>query len=383
MDKTNKLRIQNMMILNTYFELNNYAKDIIQIIIYYYYKLSSRIKLKSGAESFMILINDELYSFGNNYFNKLNSRSGAYNYIEFPQKLKSTNIKDIDCCRIYSIMLTKNNKICSRGISELEYLDDKRFNDSLLNVHFLQESSLFDIDFDTPINIKNISCGSMHNIILTHSGEIYSWGSNRDGQLGLDHKNNTLIPQKINLENVKKIKCGEYHCVALTHSGEIFSWGDYRFGQLGLGYDYFVRKPEKINLTNVRDIDCGNYHSVAITYDNIAYVWGRNDSGELGLGHKKNIKMPHKLDWTNIKKIKCFDAGTIIKTLENEIYLCGSHEYSILGLGYSSDIRPPLKLNILNIKKIICAYRHFIYVTYSNKFYEWKSGMKEPRLLKF
>ena len=34
------------------------------------------------------------------------------------------------------------------------------------------------------------------------------------------------------------IKCGEYHVMALTMSENLYSWGDNRYGQLGLGNNH-------------------------------------------------------------------------------------------------------------------------------------------------
>ena len=45
-------------------------------------------------------------------------------------------------------------------------------------------------------------------MVLTYENEIYVWGYNKYGQLGLDHKMNQNTPQKLNLPNVKQIVCG-------------------------------------------------------------------------------------------------------------------------------------------------------------------------------
>lgn len=39
-------------------------------------------------------------------------------------------------------------------------------------------------------NVKQIACGGLHSIVLTKQGQVYTWGSNEGGQLGLDPKAN-------------------------------------------------------------------------------------------------------------------------------------------------------------------------------------------------
>ena len=87
----------------------------------------------------------------------------------------------------------------------------------------------------------SISCGENHAILLIN-GELYSWGDNELGQLGLgyyERVDNLLSkyhePQKLKLKNITKIKCGNCHSLALTTSNEIYSWGNNYYGQLGIG----------------------------------------------------------------------------------------------------------------------------------------------------
>ncbi len=34
--------------------------------------------------------------------------------------------------------------------------------------------------------IIDICCGRYHSLVLTNSGEVYSWGRNEDGQIGME-----------------------------------------------------------------------------------------------------------------------------------------------------------------------------------------------------
>ena len=35
--------------------------------------------------------------------------------------------------------------------------------------------------------VREVSCGSVHTLILSYSGSVYAFGQNRDGQLGITY----------------------------------------------------------------------------------------------------------------------------------------------------------------------------------------------------
>ncbi len=45
--------------------------------------------------------------------------------------------------------------------------------------------------------IKSVSVGSNHNLILDIKGNMYSWGANSKGQLGLNHYDDIDVPSRI------------------------------------------------------------------------------------------------------------------------------------------------------------------------------------------
>ena len=71
-----------------------------------------------------------------------------------------------------------------------------------------------------------VAAGAMHSLVLTESGEVYAWGDNDDGQLGLGDREERLTPTKVEgLPKVKAIAAGGVHSLALTESGEVYAWG--------------------------------------------------------------------------------------------------------------------------------------------------------------
>lgn len=69
------------------------------------------------------------------------------------------------------------------------------------------------------------------------SGQVFAWGRNVEGQLGLGDTKLRRIPSLVDALwalPVQQLAAGEKHSAALTSSGSLFTWGSNACGQLGL-----------------------------------------------------------------------------------------------------------------------------------------------------
>ena len=99
-------------------------------------------------------------------------------------------------------------------------------------------------------NIKGISaaCGNEYSLILSKDNEVYGFGNNEDGVLGLNDKTIKQIEfSKIDFgiytNKIKDISAGTVHNLALTMDNKLFSWGSSQGGQLGLPENYLLSQP--------------------------------------------------------------------------------------------------------------------------------------------
>ena len=143
--------------------------------------------------------------------------------------------------------------------------------------------------------IISLNCGMCHTIILTSRNEIYVWGTNRHGELGLGHNQSMNLPQKLTIDEViTSIHCGGHFTIALTKFGNYYLWGWFDPMEKGIiSYEskYFIQKDPIIS------ISCGGDHVVALSKSGKIYVWGKNKFGQLGLGHTKNKKLPQLINF--------------------------------------------------------------------------------------
>ncbi|KAK7010132.1 hypothetical protein BgiMline_001724 [Biomphalaria glabrata] len=95
------------------------------------------------------------------------------------------------------------------------------------------------------LTIKTISAGGWHSAAISVFGDLYMWGWNESGQLGLasldkEETSSTIVtePKCIYFSsdlNVVSVSCGSRHTVVLTGGGQVLASGWNRYGQLGLG----------------------------------------------------------------------------------------------------------------------------------------------------
>ena len=87
-----------------------------------------------------------------------------------------------------------------------------------------------------------VECGSNHCLLLTRQGDVYAWGSNKNGQCGVGSTVDMRVtdlacarPTRVREANIMVIDCGSDHSAMVDSSGRVFTFGSNKFGQLGLG----------------------------------------------------------------------------------------------------------------------------------------------------
>ncbi|KAK0179955.1 hypothetical protein PV327_005649 [Microctonus hyperodae] len=155
-----------------------------------------------------------------------------------------------------------------------------------------------------------VACGSHHSLALTEDGEVYGWGQNTCGQVGSGISTNQNTPRKINSgltgKKIVQIYCGQTSSMAVTNNGEVYAWGNNSVGQLGIGSYINQLSPQRVTgLVGVviEKVVCGYSHTMALTDEGDLYVWGGNGYGQLGLGTKSNACQPVKLSIPEMGRI--------------------------------------------------------------------------------
>ena len=168
-----------------------------------------------------------------------------------------------------------------------------------------------------------------------------------------------------NYNKAVKIVSGNDHVVILTEQGDVYTFGTGEQGQLGRVPECFSTRggrkgislllhPQIVRFRKLRgfpkpkfsDVYCGSYHTFALTEDQGVYAWGLNNYGQLGTGDTnmtnfQPVRLPS--DWIKDdtehrqnKRMKLGIAGGQHHTLvcqNGGVYVVGRKEYGRLGLG--------------------------------------------------
>ena len=143
---------------------------------------------------------------------------------------------------------------------------------------------------------------------------VKAWGRNANGQLGNDTVGTDPegIVDVLGLENVADVAAGYIHSMALTEDGQVWAWGSNIEGQIGVGkqgrgtpdiplpvrvfgpYETDADDDGKPDggtyLTDIVAIATSDCHNLALSSSGKVYAWGENHKGQCGCDEKWNNK---------------------------------------------------------------------------------------------
>ncbi|KAG5327135.1 SRGEF factor, partial [Pseudoatta argentina] len=202
-----------------------------------------------------------------------------------------------------------------------------------------------------PELIRKIVGGAGHTLILDTNGHVYSCGLNNKGQAGNINieQENILIFQRIcalEHEVVIDVCCGWDSSMALTRNGELYVWGSNRYGQLGLDPSVFssIPHPHKISFDKkIKNVSMGLRHTAIVTENHELYICGSNNRGQLGLINPETMKpytllgvftkVAERTMQGNVENVTCGQYHTIVLTKRQtyNIYVFGDNKHGQLG----------------------------------------------------
>jgi hypothetical protein len=144
----------------------------------------------------------------------------------------------------------------------------------------------------------NIASGYSHTCVIIGTGGCQCWGQNGFGQLGTGTTLNQNRPAVvIGLESIRltSITTGRGHSCATTSSYDVYCWGYNGYGQLGIGSRASQLRATVVPNIKATSVTAGEFHTCATTLQKNVKCWGGMDtlppertaySGQLGTGNK-------------------------------------------------------------------------------------------------
>ena len=307
-------------------------------------QISSLESIKSvctGYGHIVCLDNDgNVFTLGNNPFRQLGIGEDESTplFTDQPQKVNLPSIQQISCNGMFTTCLSQNGDVYTFGNNTYGQIGSE--GDEIACGIPFHIVSLEDINF--------VECGYNFILCKSNNGDVYGWGCNEYGQLGLGDFDNRRVPTKCEYwpKDIVDIKCGGAHTIVLVQSQEVYSCGDNDSAQLGryVEPEYIFKSDDYLEYTSsslqkipllseIIRIETGDNHSMCIDTNNDIYVFGSNYEGELGLGDTDNRYEPIKHpSLSNIIDVSSGGNHSFVKTSNNEIYAFGNNQCLQLGI---------------------------------------------------
>ena len=191
------------------------------------------------------------------------------------------------------------------------------------------------------LTFTTLTAGTGHTCGVA-SGAVYCWGDNQKGQLGNDTDiGSETIPHPTpvvvqGLPAVTSIVAGGAHNCALTAAGAAWCWGDNFVGNLSGTTDPVSSTPVAVSggLTFI-SIGAGGGHSCGLTSGGTLYCWGGNLLGQLGsttnFGTSDPSYSPAAVSGVSLATIAIKSAHTCGVTAAGQAWCWGFNRYGQLG----------------------------------------------------
>ena len=243
---------------------------------------------------------------------------------------------------------------CTNGIDNYKFVS---MNHKLYYMN-KSETPIF-IDYD----IIQISCSYNSALFLTKEGRIYTYDTQND-----------IFDELVISEKIVQVASSGSHWLALTVNGDVYCYGLNDSGQLGLGDKRRRHKLTYISyLHDIINISAGSACSLFVSANGVTYISGYCDG--ITTLNQEIVYWPIAIpDLGNIKKAVAGYSHLLFLTRDNKVYICatkvGTGRFTTYGNGIH-EIIFPVDVEIINIA---IGLQHALVLTAKGKVYGWGSN---------
>ena len=260
--------------------------------------LTDVIAVAAGDEHSLALKSDgTVWAWGNNNIGQLGDGTPSKEKSTPVQVVGLSDVIAIAAGNGHSIALTEDGNVWVWGLNNSGQLGDGTTNNRSTPVQVLKDTDSTVGAGPYLEGVTAIAAGAIHSMALKDDETVWVWGYNSWG-LGDGTTMMRNIPVQVlkgeststndYLEGVTAIATGDGHSVALTKDGNVWAWGDNQHGQLGVGnYSNSPLKDTPVRVTGltgtVTAIAAGGNNSAVLIGDDV-WAWGDSSFGQLGTG---------------------------------------------------------------------------------------------------
>lgn len=320
---------------------------------------------------------------GHSAFGQLGIGHDHQTFVSKPQTcgfFRGRRIKEVACGGYHSAFLLEGGEIYTCGLNSKGQLG-----------HYNDGKEPEQVEALAGEDIVHVACGELHSLAVSSNGQIFSWGASSEGQLGhATMEVSVSIPRfirKLNQQKILQVSCGSWHCLALADDSQLFTWGQNSHGQLGLGEGFESQSsPQRVKSLEgipLAQVTAGGFHSFALSLSGAVFGWGKNDAGQLGLNDDEDRASPCHVKPLRTQKvvyISCGQEHTAILTKTGGVFTCGAGDSGQLGHdSLNKEINPRRVLELMGseVSQIACGRQHTLaFVPSSGLIYAFGCGTR-------
>ncbi|KAG7575888.1 Ankyrin repeat [Arabidopsis thaliana x Arabidopsis arenosa] len=248
-------------------------------------KLRTPVDLVSGPVAQVIgeqqsSVATEVFSWGNGANYQLGT--GNQHVQKVPGRVDSLHgcfIKLVSAAKFHSVAISSHGEVYTWGFGRGGRLGHPEFD-----IHSGQAAVITPRQVISGLGsrrVKAVAAAKHHTVIATEGGDVYTWGSNREGQLGYTSVDTQATPRKVTSLKAKivAVSAANKHTAVVSECGEVFTWGCNKEGQLGYGTsnsasNYSPRLVDYLKGKLFTAIASSKYHTLVLRNDGEVYTWG-------------------------------------------------------------------------------------------------------------
>lgn len=259
-------------------------------------------QVSAGSVHTMVIdIDDNVLTFGNGTFIHLGL--GKIQIINTPRQIPNIKAKEVSAGNKHTAIIDIDNNVLT-------------FGDNLVGELGLGDNRTRYIPTKIPnIQAKHVSTGLNHTVIIDTNNNVWAFGYGSFGQLGLGQGQGNQTknaPTQIPNIKAKQVSARYYHTVIIDIDDNVWTFGWNSYGQLGIGNYENQYVPMQIPNIKAKQVSAGNRHTVVIDIDDNVWSFGRNDYGQLGLGDNEDRNIPTQIPNLKAKQVSCGEYHTVV-----------------------------------------------------------------------
>lgn len=212
-------------------------------------------------------------------------------------------------------------------------------------------------------NVIKIDVTDDSTIALTKTGEVYAWGKNENGELGVGDKTYRSYATRVKgingngyLENIIDIASGETNGYAIDKNGNVYGWGYGGYNQIDDTATSKVYPTKMSDCTNAISVSAGDCFMAFIQANSNSCVRGYNRYGQRGNGTTADTPTGTCIVGNDINKICAGNDSTLIIKEDGTVWTSGRNQYGELGVGDTSNRTTYTKLTLEDGTEIKAKY---------------------------